>query len=911
MLIRVGGGMAGIKEYLEEGRKEGRELTRDEMDRRIFLEGDLAITDSIIQSIDGERERYLHVTLAFKEDDITPETLREITAEFRQFAMAASRSDEYNFYAEAHYPKTRSYVDAQTGNLIERKPHIHVVIPRLNLLTWKDLNPFDMVEYQTKWLSAFQEHINQKYGLASPKDNPRYRFTGESEMIARYKGDLFEGGNRELRERIMGEVLDRNITRYEDYTALLADYGDVRTRNAGRPGEYLNVKPTGDTKGINLKDQVFSRQFIELPTEEKHRRLLSDVVRKYEVAAQSRPTDAELLATVQDWREIRSKELKYLHSDSKFYKQTYLPADAVTRRRLLGQLEADFYHQHGESHDIPTPKPHAAGIGRNPPPVARGRLRALSELGVVFDKNAEQQAGSGEVLLPGNVPGQLEHHGADVNHSLRRVADRPRGRNDSVIGQLAADLAESKAQRQSGDLAEFADIRRTLDARSLLNHLSKTHGLLPEKYEVTKGKDGGDRIVCGKHKLNVSDFLTREMRLPFGEAAPILRQCYAAQQAHMRSEPSRQTGSDSTRLWQGFQAWKQEVQAPQAKADWQRQQQTERDRKAAIKADWLRDKARIGGDRSLAAAPRRAALSIARMQRIDAETKLRQHIADERAAHREQHPKRHAELYQIYLVGKAELGNEQALAELRRKNVEATPAGDRIQPPVDEQNAMRNKVLRELDYRIHRNGDVTYSMKGKAALADTGHTVKVLQANDRDVIETGLRLAQAKFGDKLSINGSAEFRKQAVELAVEKNLRVSFTDPALEAYKQRLIGERQMALQAKAASKPQPQPARAAKPTPDAPRQASAAPPAAAPAPTMDSQPAKGNGSYQGEIQHEDGHYLYQDVGRKTLVRHDKAALAARNVELPHVGDTVKLQYAEGVLQQMKEIDRGRSGHGR
>lgn len=911
MLIKVGGGMSGIKEYLEEGRKEGRDLTRDQMDERVILAGDLAITDGIIQSIDAEREHYLHITLAFKEDDISSETLREITNEFRQFTMAASRTDEYNFYAEAHYPKIKSYIHAKTGHPVERKPHIHVVIPRLNLLTWKDLNPFDLVDFQKKWVDAFQEHTNNKYGLASPKDNPRYRFTGESEMIARYKGDLFEGSRHELRERIMDDVLKRNITRYEDYTALLAEYGTVRSRNAGRETEYLNLKPAGDAKGINLKDQVFSRHFIELPTEEKHRRLLSEVAHKYEVASQSRPTDAELLATVQDWRESRSKELKYLHSDSKFYKQTYLPADAATRRHLLGQLEADFYHQHGEPHAIPTPKPHAAGIGRNPPPIARGRLRALSELGVVFDKNAEQQAGSGEVLLPGHVPGQLEHHGADGHHPLRRVADRPRGGNDSVTGQLAAELAERKVQRHSGDLAEFADIRRTLDARRLLNHLSKTHGLLPEKYEVTKAKDGSDRIVCGTHKLTVSDFLTREMRLPFAEAGPILRQCYAAQQAHMRSEPSRPTGSDRARLWEGYQAWKQEVQAPQAKADWQRQQQTERDRKAAIKADWLRDKSRIGGDRSLAAAPRRAKLSIARMQRIDAETKLRQHIADERAAHREQHPKRHAELYQKYLVGKAELGNEQALAELRRKNVEATPDGDRIQPPADEQNAMRNRVLRELDYRIHRNGDVTYSMKGKAALADTGHVVKVLQANDRDVIETGLRLAQAKFGDKLSINGSAEFRQQAVELAVEKNLRVSFTDPALEAYKQRLIGERQMALQAKAANKPQPQPARAAKPTPDAPRQAIAAPPAAAPAPTMDSQPAKANGSYQGEIQHEDGHYLYQDVGRKTLVRHDKAALTAKNVELPEVGDTVKLQYKEGVLQQMKEIDRGRSGHGR
>lgn len=910
MLIRIGGGVAGIKEYLEDGRKEGRELTRDQLDERVILAGDLAFTDSVIQSIDADRERYLHVTLAFKEDEITPEIMREIVAEFQQFAMAASRPDEYNFYAEAHYPKLKSYVNAQTGELVERKPHIHVVIPRLNLLTSKDLNPFDMVEYQTKWLSAFQEHVNNKYGLASPKDNPRYRFTGESEMIARYKGDLFEGNKHELREKILADVLDRNITRYEDFTAALAEYGKCRLVH-GKNGDYWNVHSPEYKKGANLKDQVFSRQFIELPTEEKHRRLAVEVERKYETAGRARPTDDALLATVQEWREVRAKELKYLHSDSKFYKQIYLPADDATRRRLLGELEAAFYQQHGDPHhDRSIPKPHAAAIGRNPPPVARGRLRALSELGLVHNK--DEQVRAGEVLLPGDVPGQLEHHGADGHHPVRRSTNRPRGGNDSVTGQLAADLEERTVQRQSGDLSEFAEIRRTLDARRLLDHLSKTHGLLAEKYEITKGKDGGDRIKCGTHNLNVSDFLTREMRLSFTEAAPILRQVYAAQQAQLRSAPARQAGNDKARQWQAFLEWKREVNAPQEKTDWQRQQQTERDRKAASKADWQRDKARIGGDSSLTTAQRRAAISIARMQRIDAETKLRAEIAAERLAHREHYPKKHSDLYQKYLVNRAELGSEEALAELRRKTVEAVPDGDRIQAPAEEANAIRHQVLRELIYRIHNNGDVTYTMNGKAALADTGQVVQVLQANDRDVIETGLRLAQAKFGDKLSINGSAEFQRRAVEIAVEKNIRVSFTDPALEIYKQQLLGERKAAMQAKIIQKPQPTKARADKVTP-----AQAAPavevkqPVAVAAPTMESRPPQGNRPYHGKIEHEDDHYLYQNVGRNALVHHAKAALAARKMELPQIGDTVVLQYAKGALQSIKEIERGRDGHGR
>jgi hypothetical protein len=52
MLSRVSGGNSGIAEYLETGIKNGRDFTRDELDQRVVLEGDLAITNEIINSIE-------------------------------------------------------------------------------------------------------------------------------------------------------------------------------------------------------------------------------------------------------------------------------------------------------------------------------------------------------------------------------------------------------------------------------------------------------------------------------------------------------------------------------------------------------------------------------------------------------------------------------------------------------------------------------------------------------------------------------------------------------------------------------------------------------------------------------------------------------------------------------------------
>ena len=233
MLVRITGGSEGIAEYLANGQKAGREFTRDELDERVILDGDLELTDTIIKGMEKEGERYLHITLAFKEDEIGWDKLHAITDDFKKFVMTAYEGDEYNFYAEAHLPKLKSYTNQKTGELIERKPHIHIVIPEYNLLSGKNLNPFGKVDQQTKFLEAFQEHINAKFGLASPKDNRRIEFTDESAIISRYKGDYFEGASHDLKARILSGVLDKGVTDYDQFRAIVAKDGDTKTRNAG------------------------------------------------------------------------------------------------------------------------------------------------------------------------------------------------------------------------------------------------------------------------------------------------------------------------------------------------------------------------------------------------------------------------------------------------------------------------------------------------------------------------------------------------------------------------------------------------------------------------------------------------------------------------------------------------------
>ena len=814
MLVRITGGSEGIAEYLANGQKADREFTRDELDERVILDGDLELTDTIIKGMEKEGERYLHITLAFKEDALDPEVMRGLVSDFKQFAMSAYDADEFNFYAEAHLPKLKSYTNRQTGELVERKPHIHIVIPEQNLLSGQNLNPFGRVEQQTKFLEAFQEHANAKYGLASPKDNRRTEFTSESEIISRYKGDLFQGSAKELKERILSDVLDRKISDYDSFKALLTEYGAARSRNAGKATEYQNVKPADQAKGINLKDYVFSREFIEKPEAEKRRHLADEGRRQYESQQPARKTAPELAATLKEWHEVRAKELKYINSGNRKLYAAYRSADREGKRAMLDERAATFYTKHRKETDHDRTdeqrrdfrgRENAADRGtdsrRTVAHIAdnlRAAGRNIQSTGrAVGDaeqarRNLADRRASRAVAALGRRLGRDQSEDRQVS----RAAPQPRDRRaaDSVTGQLLAEARERKTEGKAAHLAEFAQIKRELDARRLLAHLSKTHGVIPDKYEVTKGKDGSDRIKAGSRNLNVSDFLTQEMRLSFSEAAPILRQVYAAQQgrelAEARPSPRRE-------LWQAFRQAQPE-QAKQKAAEWEAQRQSERERRAAIRDDYQGERRALQADRSKPAAERKAALSIARMERVTKDMALREAIREERQQLKEKHGQPYQERYRAFLAERANKGDETALAELRRQR-DASPT------PTAEANTIEGsskrkrdsdqaaQLARNLAYSVDRAGNVTYyadQAKRRALVIDSGQRVTVAAVKDSQAVEAGLRLAVQKFGPGLKIEGSEEFKRQVIDAALKTGLRVEFDSKAMNDELQRRRAER-------------------------------------------------------------------------------------------------------------------------
>ncbi|EIZ1322392.1 relaxase/mobilization nuclease domain-containing protein, partial [Salmonella enterica] len=321
MITRYGGGNTGIAEYLENGRKAEREYTRDELDHRLILDGDLQTTNKVIQSIEDKgQERYLHITLSFQESEISAETLKSVTQEYKALFMNAYHEDEYCFYAEAHLPKIKNLVDNRTGELVERKPHIHIVIPRTNLVTEKSMNPIsDLTNTKTQeQLDAIQEHINNKYNLASPKDAVRVSEQNYTNVLSRTKGDLFNERNNDVKRAIYTRLESESIRSFSDFKTLLSEYGEVKIRNVGKAGEYLSVKLDGDKKFTNLKNPLFSKQYVEsreLPL--------------------IKPTEKQISARIEAWTNRASHEIKHIYPASSRIREAYKALDDKGKAHFL------------------------------------------------------------------------------------------------------------------------------------------------------------------------------------------------------------------------------------------------------------------------------------------------------------------------------------------------------------------------------------------------------------------------------------------------------------------------------------------------------------------------------------------------------------------------------------------------
>lgn len=193
-------------------------------------------------------------------------------------------------------------------------------------------------------------------------------------------------------------------------------------------------------------------------------------------------------------------------------------------------------------------------------------------------------------------------------------------------------------------------------------------------------------------------------------------------------------------------------------------------------------------------AERFSAASIAKMEHAVALTVLAESFTHARQALRDLLAKQKpGNTFRDYLVQEAAKGDDEALELAQRYGAnEATDVlckreADHLKIVAAITGYEYRFALRiNYSFYVGRNGTVVYDFGQGRTITDSSIAKQVqlnaAAANDPEAIAIALRFATSKFGNTLTLTGSTEFQRLAVETAVSKGLFIKFADPTLEQY---------------------------------------------------------------------------------------------------------------------------------
>lgn len=134
-----------------------------------------------------------------------------------------------------------------------------------------------------------------------------------------------------------------------------------------------------------------------------------------------------------------------------------------------------------------------------------------------------------------------------------------------------------------------------------------------------------------------------------------------------------------------------------------------------------------------------------------------------------------------WLKQQATQGNNEALAALRAREAAEGLKGNTIAA----HGEARPGHAPVID-NITKKGTIIYRA-GKNAVRDDGDKLQVSTGADRAGVQEALRLAAERYGDRITVKGTTEFKAQAIRAAVDGKLPITFADPALERRRQALL----------------------------------------------------------------------------------------------------------------------------
>lgn len=139
-----------------------------------------------------------------------------------------------------------------------------------------------------------------------------------------------------------------------------------------------------------------------------------------------------------------------------------------------------------------------------------------------------------------------------------------------------------------------------------------------------------------------------------------------------------------------------------------------------------------------------------------------------------------------WLQNEAKTGNKEVLSVLRSRNSKSNNLDNSI---YSEQCAYQEIIPGIKIDNVTKNGNIVYNV-ANSKIKDTGAAILTSSDSTKNGLAAAILMAKYRYGQNLIVNGNGEFKRKIVNIVVEKNIDINFSDPDLEKYKNELLGDK-------------------------------------------------------------------------------------------------------------------------
>ncbi len=134
--------------------------------------------------------------------------------------------------------------------------------------------------------------------------------------------------------------------------------------------------------------------------------------------------------------------------------------------------------------------------------------------------------------------------------------------------------------------------------------------------------------------------------------------------------------------------------------------------------------------------------------------------------------------YKEYLMELALSGDEGALKELRKQKQEIKPDDKVLMHP---KKKVSHSIFKSFISKITKQGNAVYEVGKNSTVTDKGDHLKLsLESKSDEAMLQALKMAVAKYGNTLDIQGNLEFKKRVLVVTQKYDLKVNFADPQMQ-----------------------------------------------------------------------------------------------------------------------------------